>query len=145
MDANVFIKSVTVEGNKIKNIQFYGDWNVDLGGSSGEAETIIVGEGKKFNINKTDSFLHKKEGSTTYVRFTFPSNINGYVIIRQNLTVTGDTWSIQYANPNINYDVAPTNGYTDVYADGKYVMMLFDDAGNFISGYILTNGARDLN
>lgn len=36
MEANTFIKSVEVEGNKIKNIKFYGDWEVQTsgGGSS---------------------------------------------------------------------------------------------------------------
>ena len=35
MDANVFIKSVTVEGNTIKDIQFNGDWQIDMGSGGG--------------------------------------------------------------------------------------------------------------
>lgn len=31
MEANLEIKNATVEGNKIKDIEFYGDWEVDTG------------------------------------------------------------------------------------------------------------------
>ena len=34
MDANVFIKSVTTEGNTIKDIQFNGDWDLEVGGGT---------------------------------------------------------------------------------------------------------------
>lgn len=33
MEANLFIKKAEVEGKKIKNIEFYGDWEVDMGPS----------------------------------------------------------------------------------------------------------------
>ena len=36
MEANLEIKNATVEGNKIKDIEFYGDWEVEVGGGSGE-------------------------------------------------------------------------------------------------------------
>lgn len=32
MEANLFIKSYRAEGNKVKDIQFYGDWEIDIGG-----------------------------------------------------------------------------------------------------------------
>jgi len=32
MGTNLFIKSYRVEGNKVKDIQFYGDWEIDIGG-----------------------------------------------------------------------------------------------------------------
>ena len=45
MEANTFIKSVEVEGNKIKNIEFYGDWEVDMsGGDDPSREKIYVPE-----------------------------------------------------------------------------------------------------
>lgn len=41
MEANTFIKSVEVEGNKIKNIKFYGDWEIaTAGGGSSSGGTI---------------------------------------------------------------------------------------------------------
>ena len=40
MEANTFIKSVEVEGNKIKNIKFYGDWEVQTAGGSSSGGAI---------------------------------------------------------------------------------------------------------
>lgn len=43
MEANTFIKSVEVEGNKIKDIKFYGDWEIQTaGGGSGPSVTKYV-------------------------------------------------------------------------------------------------------
>ena len=43
MEANTFIKSVEVEGNKIKDIKFYGDWEISTaGGGSGPSVTKYV-------------------------------------------------------------------------------------------------------
>jgi hypothetical protein len=32
MEANLLIKSYRAEGNKVKDIQFYGDWELEIGG-----------------------------------------------------------------------------------------------------------------
>ena len=40
MEANTFIKSVEVEGNKIKDIKFYGDWEVATAGGESSGGTI---------------------------------------------------------------------------------------------------------
>lgn len=32
MEANIQIKKAEVEGNKVKNLEFYGDWEIDMGG-----------------------------------------------------------------------------------------------------------------
>ena len=42
MEANTFIKSFEVEGNKIKNIKFYGDWEISTAGGSGPSVTKYV-------------------------------------------------------------------------------------------------------
>lgn len=42
MEANTFIKSVEVEGNKIKDIKFYGDWEIATAGGSGPSVTKYV-------------------------------------------------------------------------------------------------------
>lgn len=36
MDANLFIKSYKTEGNKVKEIEFNGDWVIETGGGSSE-------------------------------------------------------------------------------------------------------------
>lgn len=40
MEANTFIKSVEVEGNKIKDIKFYGDWEIQTSGGSSSGGAI---------------------------------------------------------------------------------------------------------
>lgn len=40
MDANLFIKSYRTEGNKVKEIEFNGDWVIETGGESSE---VVVG------------------------------------------------------------------------------------------------------
>ena len=40
MEANTFIKSVEVEGNKIKDIKFYGDWEIQTSGGSSSGSAI---------------------------------------------------------------------------------------------------------
>lgn len=40
MDANLFIKSYKTEGNKVKEIEFNGDWVIETGGGSSE---VVVG------------------------------------------------------------------------------------------------------
>lgn len=40
MEANLFIKSYKAEGKKIKDIQFYGDWEISMG--SGELEPNYI-------------------------------------------------------------------------------------------------------
>jgi hypothetical protein len=42
MEANTFIKSVEVEGNKIKDIKFYGDWEISTAGGEGPTVTKYV-------------------------------------------------------------------------------------------------------
>lgn len=41
MESNLFIKSYKTEGNKVKDIQFYGDWVIETGG--GGSSEVIVG------------------------------------------------------------------------------------------------------
>lgn len=40
MDANLFIKSYKTEGNKVKEIEFNGDWVIETGGGSSE---VVIG------------------------------------------------------------------------------------------------------
>lgn len=67
MDANVFIKSVTAEGNKIKDIQFYGDWQVATSDSSIEfADPMLVKD-------DFDGFITLyKENNKIYATVTSP-------------------------------------------------------------------------
>ena len=46
MDANLFIKSYKTEGNKVKEIEFNGDWVIETGGGSSEV-VVVTTEGIK--------------------------------------------------------------------------------------------------
>ena len=41
MEANIQIKKAEVEGNKVKNLEFYGDWEIDMGSGGGTGPIYI--------------------------------------------------------------------------------------------------------
>ena len=63
MEANLFIKSYKAEGKKIKDLQFYGDMEIDIGGGPVAVEYEYVGDvtspllpfGVTWEKNKPDS------------------------------------------------------------------------------------------
>ena len=66
MDANIFIKSVTAEGNKIKDIQFYGDWEINLGESGSTVTKYVFADGAlvEDEAAKDDPFISLSVGSS---------------------------------------------------------------------------------
>ena len=42
MESNLFIKSYKAEGNKITDLQFYGDMEIDIGSGGGSEPTYKV-------------------------------------------------------------------------------------------------------
>lgn len=42
MEANIQIKRAEVEGNKVKNLEFYGDWEIDMGEGGGGTGPIYI-------------------------------------------------------------------------------------------------------
>jgi hypothetical protein len=41
MEANIQIKNAEVEGKKIKKLEFFGDWEIEMGGGDEPVETIL--------------------------------------------------------------------------------------------------------
>jgi hypothetical protein len=71
MEANTFIKSVEVEGNKIKDIKFYGDWQLDMG--SGNSGAISFGDPRVPIVDAFDDFCSiEKANSKTFLTITSP-------------------------------------------------------------------------
>lgn len=65
MEANLFIKNWKSEGNKIKDIQFYGDWEIDIGEAPAEIEVLpnyvekrpLVGDAYPYGTYMKDVYL----------------------------------------------------------------------------------------
>lgn len=58
MEANLFIKSYKAEGNKIKDLQFYGDMEIDVGGggSGGGSDKYYYATGEIL-VDEIDEFI----------------------------------------------------------------------------------------
>ena len=71
MEANTFIKSVEVEGNKIKDIKFVGDWQLDMG--SGNSGAISFGDPRVPIVDAFDDFCSiEKANNKTLLTITSP-------------------------------------------------------------------------
>lgn len=74
MEANLFIKSYKAEGNKIKDIQFYGDMEIDIGEAPAEIEVLpnyvetrpFIGDACPYGTYMGDVHL---QGSKYYFKF----------------------------------------------------------------------------
>ena len=142
MEANVFIKSITTEGNKITGIQFDGDWEIDLGSSGGDTTQVVIGDGIEFKVDTTDEFLSK--GSGNYIRFTYPSTGIWSDIILLKGTITNGKFTLKNQNPILNTRNLTTYAYTELWASGPSIYLMFDGDAHFYRGYILTDGNKNL-
>jgi hypothetical protein len=141
MDANVFIKNVTTEGNKIIDIQFNGDWEIDLG--SGTNTEIVVGNGIEFKVDTTDEFLSK--GSGNYIRFTYPTTGIWSDIVRLRGSIVDGKFTLKNQNPILMTRNLSYYPYDELWASsGSDLFLMFDGEGHYYGGYILTNGNKNL-
>lgn len=81
MESNLFIKSYKAEGNKITDIEFYGDWELETGNAEGEVTRVTV-KGLPDDLEvvlDTDNKLKiKNNGSSTsyYITRLYRSDFN---------------------------------------------------------------------
>ena len=92
MESNVFIKSVTTEGNKIKDIQFYGDWNIDIAGNNSISYEELEA--------KEDTTGWKKSYNNYYGAYYFPDEVvpnrEDFFILVFTYTGTGDNRTLTF-------------------------------------------------
>lgn len=84
MEANLFIKKYKTEGNKIKDLQFYGDMEVDIGGSGGnvDSDKYHYATGKIL-FDKLDGFITPiKVDNKKYFMLQIPAD--SYLSINYN-------------------------------------------------------------
>ncbi len=131
MEANLFIKSYRAEGNKVKDIQFYGDWEIDIGGSSGETVRKAlrgIPDYLLIDFNRDDIRVKNNGDSNVYVTYAFRSNyntlgaFNTYNDWAQITFRPGRTMSLTLPND--------TRGYGE-----RFAYLLFS-VGNKIIGYV---------
>lgn len=73
MEANTFIKSVEVEGNKIKDIKFYGDWEIQTSGGGSSSGGAIEFSDPLLVKDEFDGFITLyKSGNRIYATVTSP-------------------------------------------------------------------------
>lgn len=145
METNLFIKSAKVDHNKISDINFYGDWEIDLGGSgSGEGGEIQVGDGKPFIVDTQDSTVSIDAVSAYSVSIKrMHKEINAgkpYYTIRSRKTKFTNYYPTHSRYETIsqssNYRVERFNGrLTDI---DSLIFMFFSEDGDYIRGYKFT-------
>lgn len=100
MEANTFIKSVEVEGNKIKDIKFYGDWEISTaGGGSGPSVTKYVfadGALVENEAAQDDPFISLSvESDGTSILATINFMTDAYMVgVRGNANVFASSYEI---------------------------------------------------
>ena len=143
MEANLFIKKYKTEGNKIKDLQFYGDMEVDIGGGSGSG-----GSSDKYHyatgeilFDKIDEFITPvKVDNKKYFMIQVPADSYLYVGYKRKYAV-GDKID-HFISSNILAIFLPggTSYSIPVQTSGYYGtnILLFSKDG-FMKGYELTN------
>lgn len=99
MEANTFIKSVEVEGNKIKDIKFYGDWEISTAGGEGPTVTKYVfadGALVEDEAAQDDPFISLSVGSNgTSVIATINFMTDAYMVgVRGNANVFANQYEL---------------------------------------------------
>lgn len=142
METNLFIKSAKVDNNKISEINFYGDWEIDLGGSSEEGSGILVGNGKTFITDTQDTVVSIK--SVKASSFTIKVMYRKLNAGKKYYTID----CIKYKDSN-NYTTKSTSNYTNYSYDlitfnykpadvDNFIIMFFSEDGDYIKGYKFT-------
>ena len=133
MDANLFIKSYKTEGNKVKEIEFNGDWVIETGGGSSE---VVVGTTDGINsgtlVDGITATFSIANDNVYKVRFW---NRTGYRILVYRIDGYDD-YSLIISN-NHYADFWGTKDGTDDIKELRLAVQIYNGKrnGNFI-GYV---------
>lgn len=143
MEANVFIKSIKTEGNRIKDIQFYGDWTIDLAG------TVTGGDSIPYNNPDGPVDIWKINSASQYAELRAPGGV---------ILVLFHSVSRVVSNPDYNH-LYFYKVYTDMtssegtgYSRGscligsgeRTLILVYDTLGNYKDGFYLENGSDSI-
>lgn len=140
MEANLFIKSYKAEGNKIKDLQFYGDMEIDVGGGSGGGSDKYYYATGEILFDEIDEFITPiKVDNKNYFMIQVPTD--SYLYVNYKKMYSGNVIS-QFANGSLDAIFLPggTSYSIPVKTSGWYgtnIILFSKDA--LIKGYGLTN------
>lgn len=141
MEANLFIKNYKAEGNKIKDLQFYGDMEIDVGGggSGGGSDKYYYATGEIL-FDEIDEFITPiKVDNKKYFMIQVPTD--SYLYVNHKKMYSGNVID-QFANGTTNAIFLPggTSYSVELKTSGWYgtnIILFSKDA--LIKGYGLTN------
>ena len=113
-EANLFIKSYKTDGNKITDIQFYGDWEMEMGGGTTEVELPCLSH----NVAPT-GFNYVENGSTT-TKMYFKNATGGklyYSIIDNGASSPNQSVKASMSNNGVASFVPTTEMAIGIYSD----------------------------
>ena len=140
METNLFIKSAKVDNNKISDINFYGDWEIDLGGGgSGE---IQVSGGKPFITDTQDSAVSIdsiKTSSFSIKRANREINAGKSFYYIEGIKTKSDNYYFTYTRLESTYYNYRVKKFNHKPADiDNVIYMFFTKDGDYIRGYKFT-------
>lgn len=143
METNLFIKSAKVDHNKITGIDFYGDWEIDLGSGSGSSGSgILIGDGKNFITDTQDTVLSMRyvNASSFAIKIMYRKLNAGstyYRVISTKLKNSDSYSTYTDANyTNYSFDIKTFNNKPSEI--DNVVFMFFTEDGKYICGYKYT-------
>ena len=108
MESNLFIKSYKAEGNKITDLQFYGDMEIDIGSGGGSEPTYKVDINPvnimKFNTLPFGLYIEKTKVTNGYIQELKVTNL-AKIPYRIHMTMNVN-------NKGGTYDIAPESEVT---------------------------------
>ena len=140
MEANFFIKNYKAEGNKIKDLQFYGDMEIDVGGGSGGGSDKYYYATGEILLDEIDEFITPiKVDNKKYFMIQVPTD--SYLYVNHKKIYSGNVID-QFINGSNNAIFLPggTSYSIELKTSGYYgtnIILFSKDA--LIKGYGLTN------
>ena len=140
MEANLFIKNAEVEGNKIKNIEFYGDWEIQTAGGGSSSGGAIEFSDPLLVKDEFDGFITLyKSGNRIYATVTSPveTQISYGYSTRDDLFITNKTSGLAIkleAGKTVTFTLESSSTIRNNYAiflcdfNGKYKTYRFTKA-----------------
>ncbi len=145
MEANVFIKSIKTEGNKITDIQFDGDWEIDLAGTG----TVTGGQVVPYNNPQGDIECWKEFEGSQYAEFRAPGGV--ILLLFQaasNVTSNPEHNHLSFSKVYTGMTSVSSTGYSRgsclIGVDKRTLILVYDTLGNYKDGIYLEKGSRSI-